>query len=214
MSLSRDAYSLKSCGINILPCLSASHSTALCVKKLIVSLYSFLEVGRLALSLSTKLTHSVSGNMYRHGSNPLVRTNLSLRSSRNAAGIITLPFGSRELVFLPISTHSHLFLMAPHFPPFLPTFLHSICILLHLSANRQAVCRIPEKLKENFFLPFWSDSFLCTTYCIIDLTHIQYLLSLAFLLTFCNKNLIIRRVEQQPSWYSCRPLEKPHINSL
>ena len=55
------------------------------------------------ISFSSKFNHSFCENANKHPSNPFVTMNFSPMSCLNFAGIINLPFASRECSYSPIS---------------------------------------------------------------------------------------------------------------
>ena len=106
--------------IKNLPCLSNSHSVAPDKKNLTKFLAFLLVIGS-AFNLSSNFPHSDIENPNKQPSKPVVSINFSPMSSLNLAGIINLPFASRECSYSPINTFIHL---ANTFSPLCTTFYH------------------------------------------------------------------------------------------
>ena len=123
-SFVRFAYSLKTGGRRILPCLSSSQEAAPAKKKRENFLAS-LEVMEMFLNFSSMLCHSSDVYTNKHPSSPFVTTNSSPSCSLNFAGTISLPFGSTVWLYSPINmTQSPAFVrqLVPLDFPFLWSF--------------------------------------------------------------------------------------------
>ena len=102
VSFSKFAAVLRLFGIRNLPCLSNSHSVAH-DKKNLTKFLAFLSESGNAFNFVSKFSHSFCENANKHPSNPFVTMNFSPMSCLNFAGIINLPFVSRECSYSPIS---------------------------------------------------------------------------------------------------------------
>ena len=111
-SLSNAATARSLLAIKNLPCLSSSHSVAPDKKNLTKFLAVLFVIGSV-FSLTSNCYHSGIENPNKQPSNPVVIINFSPISSLNFAGIISLPFESKEWIYSPINTYSTYLTFSP-----------------------------------------------------------------------------------------------------
>ena len=79
------------------------HIQLLLIRKNLTKFLAFLSESGNAFNFVSKFSHSFCENANKHPSNPFVTMNFSPMSCLNFAGIINLPFVSRECSYSPIS---------------------------------------------------------------------------------------------------------------